>query len=122
MSDDEVRRPEDLEPPPRVDNIVFDQDVWHPLDHRFGSRRCRSFQKTPRRALRTHWRYQWDFGPWRSRMAWWHRITRCWWGRHSYSTMWRAGPNQEMIFHSRMCSWCDAPDPNLITQERITDP
>jgi hypothetical protein len=114
-------RPEDFSPPrlPDPDLVVFDADVFHPLDHWFGSRRCRSTQRSAWRSMRLHWQYEWSFGPWRDRFGWWHRVTGCWLGRHHYVTSWRREASGRPVFHRRFCWWCRRDDPSAIAHERI---
>lgn len=114
-----MSRPEDFPPPslPDPERLVIDDDIFHPLDHRIGSPYCRSFQAAPR-AVRLHWQYQWQFGPWRDHFAWWHRLTGCLIGHHGYRTWWRR-VDDEMVFGGRSCEWCSREDPDLITHERI---
>jgi hypothetical protein len=111
-------RPEDLTHPPALTgkSIRFSDD-FHPLDHRFGDRRCRHLQ--PRlRGPYLHAKLQWQYGPVGHRLRGpLHRYTSCVIGRHHYSTAWRRNED-EWVFLHRRCAWCQLDDPDLITHER----
>lgn len=112
-------KPEDFDPPdiPKIKKLVFDDEIWHPLDHRIGSKRCRSFQKTWWKCIRTHWAYQNDFGPGGQNYK---KYTMCIFGRHQYGTWWKNTPTG-LAFQGRCCFNCNKDDPDMITHERIPE-
>lgn len=112
-------RPEDLPRPPDLAgaSIQFSDD-FHPLDHRLGDGRCRELQGSLRGPY-LHVVLQWRYGPAGERIRRpLHRALVCPIGRHGYANAWRRN-GSEWIFLRRRCVWCNADDPDLITQERI---
>lgn len=92
--------------PPDIREVIFD-DRWHPLDHRIGSARCRTFNPEAGHPIRTHWQYWWQYGPRPKVYFWVHRAVGCWWGRHRWETWWRDnrdGTSQRLVF----CKYCPA--------------
>lgn len=81
-----------------VKHVRFDDAVWHPLDHRIGSARCRSFRTATgpgpavpgipsdnRHPIRYHWR-SWRVFKADSDLSWFYRRTTCLVGRHKWQT------------------------------------
>jgi hypothetical protein len=99
--------------PPEIREISFGND-FHPLDHRIGSRYCRSFADSEQngfgvanaQVIRLHWRYLREFKyTWDQRLV--HRVL-CRFGRHDMHNWWRGNrPGTPATSMGSVCTWCD---------------
>lgn len=88
---------------PLIRKIEFDEHIWHPLDHRLLSQRCRQHPSTVRGA-RLHLRYLRDFGeiPLRSKI---YRRLLCRRGWHRTMVWFKTGEEGRSGVSCWYCEW-----------------
>lgn len=90
--------------------IRIDWEIFHPLDHRIGSRQCRSFQTFPLN-VRLHWQYQQDFGPYSLR-SFFRRLFFCPLGAHQMGGVYKGLVTEGRMPEYYLCWNCSHQEPN----------
>lgn len=98
---------------PHIDPDKLDFSIFHPLDHKPFSKRCRSFHGGSRNHLQLLWDFKWQI-PTKIR-----KFTRCRLGQHEYGPWFKGPPDPEtgrMRYGGRMCVWCSEEMPETLPE------